>query len=228
MITRVSSHQPSFLPWLGFWNKMLSSDVLIHRTGVQFARRDVLHRVTLNGRHLSLHVGEKSNLMPLKDVTITDLPDLKKMAKGLRMELMSKRNKYGYRLEPVVDYLEHVSVTNMVQVNIQLIQVVKSVLDGLVDRPKAWPEEVVYDTFEDVGSRTSRIKDMLATLGKPEVMYLAGAGALNYMSFKDLGCPAMVQRVKEGTCPDTILKTLATCADPVDVIMSCAVWEEVA
>jgi hypothetical protein len=33
MLVKVCSHQPSFLPWIGYWNKVCSSDVFIVMAG---------------------------------------------------------------------------------------------------------------------------------------------------------------------------------------------------
>lgn len=40
----VSAHQPNFLPYLGFFDKMASSDVFVIRDEVQFVERDYHHR----------------------------------------------------------------------------------------------------------------------------------------------------------------------------------------
>ena len=47
----VSAHQPNFLPYLGFFDKMDKSDVFVIRDEVQFAERDYHHRnrIRING-----------------------------------------------------------------------------------------------------------------------------------------------------------------------------------
>jgi len=40
----MSAHQPNFLPYLGFFDKMISSDVFVIRDEVQFVERDYHHR----------------------------------------------------------------------------------------------------------------------------------------------------------------------------------------
>ncbi|MFQ5912222.1 MAG: WbqC family protein [Nitrospinota bacterium] len=40
----MSAHQPNFLPYLGFFHKMLNSDVFVIRDEVQFVERDWHHR----------------------------------------------------------------------------------------------------------------------------------------------------------------------------------------
>lgn len=43
----VAVHQPNYLPWLGFFNKIARSDIFILLDTVQFARRGYTHRVHL-------------------------------------------------------------------------------------------------------------------------------------------------------------------------------------
>jgi len=40
----MSAHQPNFLPYLGFFDKMISSDIFVIRDEVQFVERDYHHR----------------------------------------------------------------------------------------------------------------------------------------------------------------------------------------
>lgn len=48
-----SAHQPNFLPYLGFFDKMASSDVMVIRDEVQFTERDFHHRnrIRINGNN---------------------------------------------------------------------------------------------------------------------------------------------------------------------------------
>src|SRR3989338_6913974 len=40
----MAAHQPNFLPYLGFFDKMMSSDIFVIRDEVQFVERDFHHR----------------------------------------------------------------------------------------------------------------------------------------------------------------------------------------
>ena len=40
----MSAHQPNFLPYLGFFDKMMNSDVFVIRDEVDFIERDYHHR----------------------------------------------------------------------------------------------------------------------------------------------------------------------------------------
>lgn len=45
----VSGHQPAYLPWLGFFHKMMLSDVFIIMDDVQFIRRGFIHKNFVKG-----------------------------------------------------------------------------------------------------------------------------------------------------------------------------------
>lgn len=43
----MAAHQPNFIPWLGWFDKLMSSDVLVIRDEVQFVKRDYHHRTQI-------------------------------------------------------------------------------------------------------------------------------------------------------------------------------------
>ena len=51
----VSAHQPNFMPYLGFFDKMMKSDVFVIRDEVLFTKRDFHHRnkIRINGKNIS-------------------------------------------------------------------------------------------------------------------------------------------------------------------------------
>ena len=51
----ISGHQPSYLPWLGYFHKIINCDQFIYMNLVQFIDRDFIHRnyiLSKNGPYL--------------------------------------------------------------------------------------------------------------------------------------------------------------------------------
>jgi hypothetical protein len=48
-VTRISIHQPNYLPWLGFFAKLARSDVLVLLDDVQFSKGSFTNRVRIGG-----------------------------------------------------------------------------------------------------------------------------------------------------------------------------------
>ena len=46
-LIKVSAHQPNFIPWVGFWHKLLHSNVFVITTGMQYVRRGFSNRVIM-------------------------------------------------------------------------------------------------------------------------------------------------------------------------------------
>jgi len=68
---RVAIHQPNFLPWPGYFAKMLAADLLIFLDDVQFSKGSYTNRVGACGtRWLTVPVGSGSHNRPICDVEI--------------------------------------------------------------------------------------------------------------------------------------------------------------
>lgn len=79
----VAIHQPNFLPWLGYFNKLLRSDVFVLYDDVQFPRaKTVVNRVlikTNQGAHwISVPVAHRGDQALIRDVRIAADPSWKR------------------------------------------------------------------------------------------------------------------------------------------------------
>ena len=72
----VSGHQPNYLPWLGFFDKMLQSDVFIIEDCVQFERQGFTNRnkiKTFQGaKWLTVPVEHSGGMLPINEVMIAN------------------------------------------------------------------------------------------------------------------------------------------------------------
>jgi hypothetical protein len=72
----VSGHQPNYLPWLGFFDKMSSSDLFIIEDDIQFERQGFTNRnkiKTVDGvRWLTVPVRHVNSALKIRDVEISN------------------------------------------------------------------------------------------------------------------------------------------------------------
>lgn len=73
----VSIHQPHFLPWLGYFNKVLNSDVFVWLHNVQYRKNYFQNRTKIKNHltdsELWLTIPVRANLhMPIDQVTVAD------------------------------------------------------------------------------------------------------------------------------------------------------------
>lgn len=68
----ISGHQPNYLPWLGYFHKMMSCDVFVILDDVLLTRREVTKKNKIKGpegeRLLSVHISRKKSL--IKDTAL--------------------------------------------------------------------------------------------------------------------------------------------------------------
>jgi len=72
----VSAHQPNFLPYLGFFDKMMRSDVFVIRDEVQFVERDYHHR---NRIRINNPPGEEPQCKWIRVPVVKEQADLKRI-----------------------------------------------------------------------------------------------------------------------------------------------------
>ena len=76
-------HQPDFMPWMGYFDKIQNSDLLIYLDDVQFSRRGWTHRdkIRIHNNHawLTVPIEKKNNyFQKIKDTKIKDYSNLGK------------------------------------------------------------------------------------------------------------------------------------------------------
>ena len=76
-MTLLSAHQPCYLPWLGFWNKVLRSDIFVILDDVQFEKGSYINRTkikTAQGEHwLTIPVPRYSYKKNISEIEIKDM-----------------------------------------------------------------------------------------------------------------------------------------------------------
>lgn len=218
----VAVHQPNFLPWSGFWNKVDAADVFVIYAGVKFDRGDYQQRVKLGGSWLTVPVPKDQHSALIKDVTIADTSALKKIARSLRQHCMSKKNPFGDRLGPVVKTLEMwpASRKSLLDLNFELLMDVRDIL-GI---RTLFDFDLDYRELGKVENLDACLADM--NFHEPFV-YLSGAAAKDYMGFDSLKSPAETrfQLLSGGISADSVVQLIAQNEDPLSVIRACASWQ---
>lgn len=222
MVVKVSVHQPCFLPWAGYWHKLLNSDVHVVLTGVSFDRAGFQHRVPLNGKWLTIPVKHGDNAL-LKNVEI-DRKALKKVANRLRQEFPKKTYPCWHRVDDMADLIADAPL-GLADLNVQLMQLV---LDTLGYKG---PRIIVDDKPSDMAlSKTQRLFSRFAHygLGAQTVEYLSGLGGLEYTEPAEVpsNIVLMAQRLKEGLTGDTAAHVLARNLYAGQELETCGSFEE--
>jgi hypothetical protein len=215
----ISSHQPSFLPWIGYWNKLACSDVFIAVGGVDYHDGNYQNRVMLGGQWLTLPVKASTKHGPISDVQLSDTEAIRKVATRLKLTLCGKRMPFGKRLDPIVQYLESTTESRLMWINLTLQGMVADILNV--------NSRMFIDTLRPCleHSKTERVVQLVRRWVANDAVYYAGAGAAeNYLDKDQLAFPVFVQHMKSGYNGETVLQLIAQESDPLYHVRNCADW----
>lgn len=208
-------HQPAFLPWGGYWAKVLASDTLVIMTGVDHSKGDMSNRVKLNGSYLTLPITSGAG-GPFIDVQY-DTKAVPKIVKTIRQALCSRKNPHASRLEPII--------SNMETANRGDLELFTELLTYRVYQQLALTDKkVLISEYRPVGDTAEdRLLDFI-NHHKLEGPYYSGAGGRDYMTGK-LEAQGTQTLFPAYNLPDeTILTTLANEPDPLDYLQSRVTW----
>jgi WbqC-like protein len=172
----VAIHQPNFLPWLGYFNKLLRSDVFVLFDDVQFPRaKTVVNRVLIKTPQgpnwITVPVPHKGDLASIREVRIA--PDHSWKRRLLRtVELSYSRAPYTKNYLPGLKEIIDSATEELWRLNSALIAWCTQQLGG--------ETQLVYSS--------SLCKDQLAMRGSDKIHYLLKVtGATVYISGETAG-----------------------------------------
>jgi len=125
-MTVVAIHQPNFLPWLGYFHKLLNCDIFIFLDDAQFPRgKSFTSRVSIKSPSgpvwLTVPVRGKGDLSPIKDVLTADTIDWQR--KHLRtLEACYARTAYFKEYYHSIQKIYQLDCNNLADFNIDLIK----------------------------------------------------------------------------------------------------------
>jgi hypothetical protein len=192
----VAGHQPNYLPWLGFFDKMKRADVFIIEDNVQFERQGFTSRnrvLTADGvRWLSVPVEHANKPLPINQVRIANKG---KPSWGRKHWLTLK---HGYCKAPYWnDYASFFEETYeqewrlLIDLNMHLIKGIMKFLS--IDKPL-----ILSSRLKARGKKTELIVAQCKEVGAD--IQLAGDGCHNYIDkelFKQEGIRLIFQNFRQ-------------------------------
>ena len=186
----LSAHQPNFLPYLGFFDKMANSDIFVIRDEVQFVERDWQHRNKIrtqgydrdqNPNWKWVTVPVKKEQKDIKDIEIKpnskvkNVPALTYIAR--QIEANYSNAPYFKEYFPEIKNILSQEHAKLSELNMQLIYFLQDAFGIDTEIVKA-SELPGYDkVFESTGDLVNICKAAGANI------YLSGDGGRNYLDF---------------------------------------------
>lgn len=195
----VAIHQPNYLPWLGFFDKIKKSDCFIFMDNVQYPRRSWVNRVKIKTKG-----GEKLLTVPLqvrgnyheiiKNMRIFDEEPWRKKHL-LTIEHNYSKAKYYTKFFPEIEKIITGKQERICELNISLTKLVCEII-------KLKPSFILGSTLNAEGSGTDLLINMVKAVGGDT--YLCGGGASGYQEdekFTNAGIKLIYQDFKHPEYP---------------------------
>lgn len=220
--TVVAIHQPNFLPWLGYFNKVALADLFIVMDNVQFPKTGGtwMNRVRLliNGRpawvtvpiHRAYH-----GLRTIRDVRINNhLPWRAKIIRTARQSYV--RAPFFSMVYPLLEQLINNSTGRLVDFNFDALR-------HLFEKLGLNPEKTVLGTSLNVeGSGTDLLIAMVKAVGG--TAYLCGGGAAGYQDdwkFAAAGVELVYQEFQHPVYQQVNTSRFVSGLSIIDALMNC-------
>ena len=169
----VAAHQPNYLPWIGFFHKILKSDTFIILDHVEFSKRGFINRNRVKGPSgpIWLTVPVKVHgRMEIREVPIENDKDWKRKHVSTLRSFYGKTPYFDELFPGFLDIYER-EWEMLSDLNIALIRHI-SVLLGLDT------EFLMSSEMDPIGKKMEMIIDLARKAGAD--IYLSGHGAMKY------------------------------------------------
>ena len=172
----VSAHQPHFLPWMGYFNKVAKSDVFVWLENVQFRKNYFQNRTKIKVGEkefwLTVPVKKASLETHIADIEIVRSKDYKKIAKTL-VNTYSKAPFYT-DFFPEMEKIINSDTNSLNEINYQLFMYLLKVLEI--------ETQVIRSTELNLQNEdpNDRLVELCVKLNATD--YIAGKGGANYMN----------------------------------------------
>ena len=218
-LIKVSAHQPNFIPWVGFWHKLLHSNVFVITTGMQYVRRGFSNRVIMGDNNSWATVPVKADFIAFDKIKITDLTAVRHIGKRILHWSKQKKYLFSFRLEPIIERLINIEDKSLSSLNIDLIKIILKILDHN-------NTEIIVDNrnWKEVESKLDIISILLKENGD---LFLSGPTAEKYLDKKnsiELKKKIVIQKLIGNIKNETVLHAIALYENPVDYIINSAEW----
>lgn len=172
----ISIHQPHYLPWVGYFNKIVNSDAFVFLDNAQFEKGGFQNRNKIRTKHgwiwLTVPVITKGKLeQRIKDVKINNVVKWQK-SHLQSIEMNYSKTKYFSSVYEVLKGFYEKDWDRLVDINVHLTKCLLEYLEIKVP--------VYFESELDIeGEKTQRIINICKKLNADQ--YLSGIGAKDYL-----------------------------------------------
>jgi len=169
----IAIHQPNFMPWGGFFNKMINSDIFVYLDTAVYSKNSPVTKrnmIKLNGKALNIGVPIGSKQIPINKIK---LPGGKWRENHLKTIIQSyKKSTFFDDIFPVIEDIYMCDYELFSEFNIRIIEEFKKMMEI---ETKTFRESLLG---KDFGMKSERLVNICNSFKANT--YLSGKGALSY------------------------------------------------
>jgi len=175
----VTVHQPTFLPYLGFFDKILKSDIFIIYDTAQYVRQNFMNRNRINHQgndmFINIEVERGANKKEIKDVLLKN-NTRKKFDKILKsIEISYKKTPYYNDILPILKNMFNIFLTSnkLINGNVYFIKEILKLFN--------WNGKIYFASNLNINDNNSTLKLINMTKKVGGTYYLSGNSGVKYM-----------------------------------------------
>ncbi len=190
-MTTICIHQPDFAPWLGFFDRLLDSDIFIVLDDAQFIHDGWHHRDRIKTRQgqawITLPINKSDKFKPINQVRLAENRD-EWVRRHLNLLIENYRQAACFaEVFPRIEAVYRAPSTTLAGINLAYLDLAYELLD-------LHPKTVRASELAVATTRNQRLIDLCQAVGG--TTYLSGTGALAYLDpdlFRSAGIDVVIQ-----------------------------------
>ncbi len=224
--TKVNSvaaiHQPSFFPWLGFFNKIVRSDVFVILDNVQFPKTGGYWanrvKITISGKAEWITMPINRNYSGTKNINEIEIDNTRNWnVKVLKtIEVNYKKAPFYSEIFPIIENLLTKPGSDLTEFNLQIINTLCALL-GINSS-----HFIKSSSIETTGSATDLLISIVKQTGCN--VYMCGGGASKYQEdekYESNGITLIYQNFKHPVYPQFNTQEFTPGLSVLDALMNC-------
>lgn len=224
MTSTVVIHQPDFLPYLGFFHRLLHADKLVLLDDAQFVdgtsrswtNRDKI-KTKQGARWITISVAKAPHGTPINQIRLSEAVDWR--ANHVRLfEENYRKSDFFAQIFPFIKTLYHQEHSSLLHFNVASIEMLCELLDVRV-------ETRLSSTLGAVGRKNELLVAILEKVGASR--YLSGVGARAYFEakpYEDAGIEVVWQEFHHPVYPQ-LFGDFVPFLSAIDLLFNCGVVE---
>ncbi|MTI81808.1 MAG: WbqC family protein [Firmicutes bacterium] len=169
----IAIHQPNYIPWIGYFHKMLNSDIFVIADDVQLSTQSVTHRNKIKSANgvilLTVPLARKKVL--IKDVEIYNEEDWGKKH-FQTLQHCYARSDYWSQYKKQFEEIYNQKWVKLIDLNMAFMTLIRNIFN--IETPMVYSSQLP----DLQGRKSERIIDICEKLGGS--VYLSGQGAKAY------------------------------------------------